>query len=81
MSAIRKTAGVTLIRFNLSSTIQLPRPIETPIDKPIIEIVNKPYILAVVQIPPPYCPICNSFLTQPFCNKMIKPILCPMNGD
>ena len=80
MSAIRKATSVTLMRINHSSAITLPIPTNIPTNIPV-EIENKPYLRDVVQIPTPYCHICNSFLQYPFCNKMIQPKSCPMGGD
>tara|TARA_B100000902_G_scaffold193778_1_gene185145 strand:- start:2920 stop:3135 length:216 start_codon:yes stop_codon:yes gene_type:complete len=34
----------------------------------------------MVEIPPPYCPICNKFLTNLTCNNLIRPKNCPLNN-
>jgi hypothetical protein len=72
MSAVKKV--VNIMRNNISTTIQLPIP--SP-----VEIVHKPSIEGLIQIPPPYCPVCNIFLTNLFCNIIIKPKSCPLNGE
>jgi hypothetical protein len=69
MSAVKKVVNIMRI-----STVPLPLP--NP-----IELVLKPYIEELIQIPPPYCPVCNSFLTNPFCNKMVQPRSCPLNSE
>ena len=76
MSAIRKVANINLIRSLTINRTSLPLPI--PIEKDF-----KPYIeelKELIQIPPPYCPVCNSFLTRPLCNKLIQPKSCPLNS-
>ena len=94
MSAIRKIVNVNFVNVNfvnvnfvnvnfvksiatnLSNKSALPLPIP-------IELVLKPYVeelQELIQIPPPYCPVCNSFLTNPSCNKRIQPKSCPLNS-
>ena len=94
MSAIRKIANVNFVNVNfvnvnfvnvkslqsiatnLSNKTVLPLPIPMELDlKPYVEELQE-----LIQIPPPYCPVCNSFLTHPSCNKRIQPKSCPLNS-
>lgn len=35
---------------------------------------------SVIEIqPPPYCSICNKYMTNSYCNSVIKPNECPYN--
>ena len=79
MSAIRKIVNVNFVKSfatNLSNKSASPLPIPMELDlKPYVEELQE-----LIQIPPPYCPVCNSFLTHPSCNKRIQPKSCPLNS-
>ena len=47
------------------------------IEIPKEKIINKVY--NIVEIPPPYCSVCNKFLTNFKCNNVIQPKNCPFN--
>ncbi len=48
--------------------------IEIPKEKIFRNVYN------IVEISPPYCPICNKFLTNFNCNNLIRPKNCPLNN-
>ena len=47
------------------------------IEIPKEKFINKVY--NIVEIPPPYCSVCNKFLTNFKCNNVIQPKNCPFN--
>jgi hypothetical protein len=67
--ALKKT--IPRILNNASVKVEL---IEIPKEKIFRTIYN------IVEISPPYCPICNKFLTDFTCNNLIRPINCPLNN-
>ena len=48
----------------------------------LIEIPKEKYfskVYNIIEIPPPYCSVCNKFLTNFHCNNVIQPKNCPFN--
>lgn len=63
--------NIPYILNNVSVHVEL---IEIPKEKIFRPICN------IIEISPPYCPICNKFLTNLNCNNLIRPINCPLNN-
>tara|TARA_B100000424_G_C22606658_1_gene338442 strand:+ start:187 stop:384 length:198 start_codon:yes stop_codon:yes gene_type:complete len=44
-----------------------------------VELPKENIIRTIIEIPPPYCRICNKYLNDFTCNKTLKPNNCPIN--
>ena len=88
MSAICKALNTYTFRpslafHNVKSSIPIPSPIPSPIDTYDTYFKSKSYKISygeMIEIPPPYCNICRSFLTSPSCNQKVQPKTCPLIG-
>tara|TARA_B100001769_G_C22112458_1_gene602290 strand:- start:2748 stop:3017 length:270 start_codon:yes stop_codon:yes gene_type:complete len=52
---------------------QFPQPFNIQIKSFLNEAVS------IIEIPPPYCTICNKFMTTNQCNSVIRPKNCPLH--
>ena len=71
----------TLINAGKSNIFQ-PIPEQTQ-DKNIERLSSKYHFYneirySIIEIPPPYCSVCNKFMTNNECNNMIQSITCPL---
>lgn len=56
---------------------------KSPIQVEVTEIPKVKFfriIYNIVEISPPYCVICNKFLTNFTCDNLIRPKNCPLNN-
>ena len=65
-------------KVNIFEPIPKPNKIETfKLHSPKYQYSNKANY-SIAEIPPPYCSVCNKFMTTNKCNSMIQPKSCPL---
>ena len=87
LSASNSAKNVLITIIN-SSNINIFEPIPMPIPmpnqnknfqsfSPKYEYLNNANY-SITEIPPPYCSVCNKFMTTNQCSSMIQPKTCPL---
>jgi len=82
-----KNALITIINssnINIFEPIPMPIPTPTPNQNKNLQLLALKYEYfnnanySITEIPPPYCSVCNQFMTTNQCNSMIQPKSCPL---
>ena len=78
------SAKNVLITFINANNVNVFEPISKPTQDKNTDLLSSKYYLynkrhySIAEIPPPYCSVCNQFMTTTQCNRMIQPKSCPL---
>ena len=82
LSASNSAKNVLITIIN-SSKINIFEPIPMPNQNKNLQLISPKYEYlnnanySITEIPPPYCSVCNKFMTTNKCSNMIQPKSCP----
>ena len=83
LSASNSAKNVLITIIN-SSKINIFEPIPMPNQNKNLQLLSPKYEYlnnanySITEIPPPYCSVCNKFMTTNQCSSMIQPKTCPL---